>query len=191
MPRMNEAMPECGLDHALLRFALPDDIAALRRECLALHAKPKPALPELLLSDAAAWALHTEDEPWILWQARKCSARMSAIPVALTPGERVVGKPPLRDAAPEEWPRLERAQAVLADTRNRTALRSLIESYLQRGGFEIQVNVVDNADLRGAQEHPDRYRDLLVRVAGYSDYFAHLNRNMQDEIIRRSEFDGV
>ena len=83
------------------------------------------------------------------------------------------------------------ARDFLDSPRNCDALRALIETYMRRGGFETQINVVDNADLRDAQEHPDKYRDLLVRVAGYSDYFVHLNRKMQDEIIQRSEFDSV
>jgi trans-4-hydroxy-L-proline dehydratase len=74
---------------------------------------------------------------------------------------------------------------------NLMALRAMIETYMQRGGFEIQVNVVDNADLRDAQAHPDKYRDLVVRVAGYSDYFVNLAPNIQDEVIARSEFSGV
>jgi pyruvate-formate lyase len=74
---------------------------------------------------------------------------------------------------------------------NLAALRAIIETYLMRGGFEIQVNVVDNADLREAQKHPDKYRDLVVRVAGYSDYFVNLAENIQDEVIARSEFAGV
>jgi len=67
------------------------------------------------------------------------------------------------------------------------ALRAVIETYLKRGGFEMQVNVVGKETLLEAQEHPERYPDLLVRVAGYSDYFVHLNRNMQDEVIARTE----
>lgn len=67
------------------------------------------------------------------------------------------------------------------------ALRGVIETYMQRGGFEIQVNVVGRETLLEAQEHPELHPDLLVRVAGYSDYFVHLNRNMQDEVIARTE----
>ncbi len=67
------------------------------------------------------------------------------------------------------------------------ALRRLVETYMRRGGFEIQINVVGNDVLRDAQEHPDSHADLLVRVAGYSDYFTKLNRKMQDEIISRTE----
>ncbi len=67
------------------------------------------------------------------------------------------------------------------------ALRHLAETYLRRGGFELQVNVVGSDTLRDAQRRPELYQDLLVRVAGYSDYFVHLNRNMQEEVIQRTE----
>lgn len=66
-------------------------------------------------------------------------------------------------------------------------MRAVLETYLRRGGFEIQVNVVGREVLLDAREHPELYPDLLVRVAGYSDYFVHLNRNMQDEVIARTE----
>lgn len=74
-----------------------------------------------------------------------------------------------------------RTQADLA------ALRALIETYLRRGGFEIQVNVVGADILRDAQAHPENYADLLVRVAGYSDYFTHLGPVLQEELIARTE----
>ena len=74
-----------------------------------------------------------------------------------------------------------RTQADLA------ALRALIETYLRRGGFEIQVNVVEADILRDAQAHPENYADLLVRVAGYSDYFTHLGPVLQEEVIARTE----
>ena len=77
--------------------------------------------------------------------------------------------------------------AFFKDEADFDALRHLVETYMRRGGFEIQINVVGNDVLRDAQEHPDSHADLLVRVAGYSDYFTKLNRNMQDEIISRTE----
>jgi formate C-acetyltransferase len=66
-------------------------------------------------------------------------------------------------------------------------LRELIQTFLQRGGFETQINVVDSAVLKAAQQNPDRYRDLIVRIGGYSDYFTRLSPEMQAEIILRSE----
>ncbi|NLG26627.1 MAG: hypothetical protein GX557_01865, partial [Chloroflexi bacterium] len=70
-------------------------------------------------------------------------------------------------------------------------LRSLIETFMERGGFEVQVNVVNRATLLAAREHPELYRDLLVRVGGYSDQFVGLSPRMQDEIILRTEHESI
>jgi pyruvate-formate lyase len=66
-------------------------------------------------------------------------------------------------------------------------LLDIAETYLQRGGFEIQVNVVDVKTLLAAQQHPEQYRDLVVRIGGYSDFFIGLSPEMQQEIILRTE----
>ncbi len=66
-------------------------------------------------------------------------------------------------------------------------LMTLVKTYLKRGGFEVQINVVDRDTLLEAQKNPDLYRDLVVRIGGYSDYFVHVGKNMQDEIILRTE----
>ena len=66
-------------------------------------------------------------------------------------------------------------------------LLEVVETYLRRGGFEIQVNVVDKETLLAAQAHPEHYRDLVVRIGGYSDYFVGLSPEMQAEIILRTE----
>jgi len=66
----------------------------------------------------------------------------------------------------------------------------LIRSYFRMDGHHIQFNVVDANTLRDAQKHPEKYRDLIVRVAGYSDYFVDLGEDLQNEIIRRTEHMG-
>jgi formate C-acetyltransferase len=66
-------------------------------------------------------------------------------------------------------------------------LVQLIRTYFRLDGHHIQFNVVDAATLRLAQQHPEQYRSLIVRVAGYSDYFCDLNKTLQDEIIARTE----
>ncbi len=63
----------------------------------------------------------------------------------------------------------------------------LIRTYFRMDGHHIQFNVVTADTLRKAQEHPEQYRDLIVRVAGYSDYFVDLTPELQEEIIRRTE----
>ena len=65
-------------------------------------------------------------------------------------------------------------------------LSVLIRTYPQ-GGKHVQFNVVDRQTLLDAQKDPDHHRDLIVRVAGYSAYFVHLTKPVQDEIIRRTE----
>lgn len=66
-------------------------------------------------------------------------------------------------------------------------LGSLIRSYFSLGGHHIQFNIVDNATLIEARKNPEEYRDLMVRVAGYSDYFNDLHDNLKQEIIDRTE----
>jgi len=70
----------------------------------------------------------------------------------------------------------------------RKKLRFLIETYLDRGGFETQINVLDSGILAKAQEKPDDYRDLVVRIGGYTDYFTHLSPEMQAEVMQRTAF---
>ncbi len=66
-------------------------------------------------------------------------------------------------------------------------LQGLIRVYMQRGGFELQINVTDRKTLENARKNPEAYPDLVVRIGGYSDYFTRLSPEMQDEIILRTE----
>lgn len=66
-------------------------------------------------------------------------------------------------------------------------LASLIRSYFDEKGMHIQFNVVDKNILIDAQKHPEKYRDLIVRVAGYSAQFVCLDKGIQDDIIKRTE----
>jgi trans-4-hydroxy-L-proline dehydratase len=76
---------------------------------------------------------------------------------------------------------------LLADEAGLDALVGLIRSYFKLDGHHIQFNVVDADMLHRAQKHPEQYRDLIVRVAGYSDYFCDLSEVLQNEIIARTE----
>ena len=69
-------------------------------------------------------------------------------------------------------------------------LTQLIRSYFAMGGHHIQFNIVDTATLYAAQENPEDYKDLLVRMAGYSDYFNDMNADLQQEVIDRTENDS-
>lgn len=76
---------------------------------------------------------------------------------------------------------------LIADDEGLADLGHLVRSYFRMDGHHIQFNVVTSETLRDAQKHPEKYRDLIVRVAGYSDYFVDCGRELQEEIIKRTE----
>lgn len=76
---------------------------------------------------------------------------------------------------------------VIATRRGQANLGAMIQALFAMGAFHVQFNCVSSEVLRAAQETPDQYRDLLVRVAGYSTQFVNLSRSMQDAIIARTE----
>jgi trans-4-hydroxy-L-proline dehydratase len=77
--------------------------------------------------------------------------------------------------------------ALLKDDAGLDSLVKLVRTYFKLDGHHIQFNVVDATTLRAAQAHPEQHRDLIVRVAGYSDYFCDLSLALQEEIIARKE----
>ena len=64
---------------------------------------------------------------------------------------------------------------------------NLIQTFMERDGFEFQINVINGDTLIKARKNPEQYRDLVVRIGGYSDYFVHLSPAMQEEIIMRTQ----
>jgi formate C-acetyltransferase len=79
---------------------------------------------------------------------------------------------------------------LLADDAGLEKLCHLVRAYFKLDGHHIQFNVVDKATLRAAQQDPEKHRDLIVRVAGYSDYFCNLGETLQNEIISRTEHES-
>jgi pyruvate formate-lyase/glycerol dehydratase family glycyl radical enzyme len=76
---------------------------------------------------------------------------------------------------------------VLADQEGRRKFADLVRTYFKLGGHHIQFNVVKAETLRDAQIHPENYQNLIVRVAGYSDYFVNIGKDLQNEILARTE----
>ena len=66
-------------------------------------------------------------------------------------------------------------------------LTALLKTYMQKGGLQVQMNVVDHQTLRAAQKEPEKYRNLCVRVTGYSAFFTQMGPKAQEELIRRTE----
>ena len=81
--------------------------------------------------------------------------------------------------------------SVLAGDDGLVRVGQIVRTYFRLGGHHVQFNVVTAETLRAAQADPEKYRDLIVRVAGYSDYFCDLARALQDEIIARTEHDAL
>lgn len=70
-------------------------------------------------------------------------------------------------------------------------LLDLTRAYMRKGGFHVQYNIVDSKVLRDAQKNPQNYRDLMVRVAGFTQYWVEIGKAVQDELIARTEYEGV
>jgi formate C-acetyltransferase len=76
---------------------------------------------------------------------------------------------------------------AIAQRKGLRRLTSMIDYYFSRGGMQLQFNVVSRDTLLRAQREPDKYRSLIVRVAGYSAYFVGLDKTVQQDIIERTE----
>jgi formate C-acetyltransferase len=80
---------------------------------------------------------------------------------------------------------------ALKDAAKIKKFASLIRTYFDKGGYHVQFNIVSTEMLKEAQKHPEKYRDLLVRVATYSAFFTQLGPECQQEIIDRIEFQDI
>jgi pyruvate-formate lyase len=74
----------------------------------------------------------------------------------------------------------------LKTRKGRESMMNLVRTLFENGGYHIQFNVLDTAMLRDAQKHPEKYRDLVVRVAGFSAFFTKLHVGVQNEVIERT-----
>ena len=68
-------------------------------------------------------------------------------------------------------------------------VKVLFKTYFEKGGCQLMVTVVDHGVLEDAQKHPEKYPDLIVRVAGYSAIFVNLSRDIQNELLSRTLYD--
>ncbi|HEY3417701.1 MAG TPA: glycine radical domain-containing protein, partial [Armatimonadota bacterium] len=82
---------------------------------------------------------------------------------------------------------LEFSTNVLKDPQGCAAAQALCETYLQMGGIELQLSCASVEQLLAAREHPEQYRDLVVRIAGYSDFFVRVSPELQAYIIEREK----
>jgi len=66
-------------------------------------------------------------------------------------------------------------------------LAALIKTYFQKGGLQAQISILSTEEMRAAQKEPEKYKDLIVRIGGYSEYFVYLSPQLQETVIKRSE----
>ena len=81
--------------------------------------------------------------------------------------------------------------SAVKGTNGTRKLLEIVRAYMRKGGFHVQFNVVDSNTLKAAQKKPDSYRDLMVRVAGFTQYWCEIGKPIQDEVIYRTEYESV
>jgi 4-hydroxyphenylacetate decarboxylase large subunit len=81
--------------------------------------------------------------------------------------------------------------SVVAGREGSRKFLEMIKAYLRRGAFHAQFNIVDSRMLKDAQKNPEKYRGLMVRVAGFTQYWVELGKQIQDEVIARTEYEQI
>lgn len=99
-----------------------------------------------------------------------------------------VARLPLRLALGTPVLNLRFAKSSLAGAESRRRLRALIETYFKLGGMQVQISLLDRAELEDALVHPDLHEDLIVRIGGYSAYFNRLSPELKREVLKRTEY---
>jgi formate C-acetyltransferase len=115
---------------------------------------------------------------------------LSAMPGTDTRGATALVMSAAKGNRPEKWASSHMNMKLPPDQldtrKGREGVMNLVKTLFDNGGYHIQFNVLDTEKLRDAQKHPENYRDLVVRVAGFSAFFCQLNKGVQDEIIERT-----
>jgi formate C-acetyltransferase len=75
--------------------------------------------------------------------------------------------------------------SLVRDPEHKEKFKAFLRGYVENGGTALQINMIDADMLRDAQQHPEEYKHLLVRVTGYNAYFTSIGKELQDEIIAR------
>ncbi len=193
--RLLRRYPKYGQDESCVDALFADTISFVQKEC-ARHRMDPDGSP--FVPGAFCWIMHE-----IL--GRECGAtpdgRLAGVPFADGCGPaqgRETKGPTAAVLSTTSWDHspmigglafnMKFNQSLFETPAGFDALEDLVSAFLRRGGFETQVNVVNAETLRKARAHPDSYRDLVVRIGGYCDYFTRLSPQMQDEVILRTEY---
>lgn len=99
-----------------------------------------------------------------------------------------VAKLPLALAAGTPILNLRFLKQVVQDEQGREGVVRLVRTFFAKGGMQVQISVLDREEMLAAQRQPDKHRDLIVRIGGYSEYFVALPKALQDSVIARTEY---
>jgi formate C-acetyltransferase len=80
------------------------------------------------------------------------------------------------------------SKIMITQKENQRHVRALIETYFRMGGMQIQISVLDRAELLDALSHPEMHENLIVRIGGYSTYFNWLSPELKQEVLNRTEY---
>ena len=193
--RFLNAYPKYGNGNTAVDGLLNDMVKFVRSECVRHKMQPdgSPFVP-----GAFCWIMHER-------LGRECGAtpdgRKAGFPFADGCGPaqgREKGGPTAAICSTTSWDHapliggcafnMKFSGGLFAGPEGKARLRDLVVTFLQRGGFETQINVVDYETLKQAKANPEAHRDLVVRIGGYTDYFTRLSPEMQEEVMLRTEY---
>ncbi|HEX2949999.1 MAG TPA: pyruvate formate lyase family protein [Armatimonadota bacterium] len=185
-------MPKYGNDDDRVDLLACDITEMIRNEC----AKYRSYWGDAVVPGLFCWIMH---ERLGLETCASADGRMAGFPFAdgsgPAQGRERLG-PTAMTCSVTKWNHAPMIGGIAVNMRFHTGrtsvelhepMQAVLETFLRQGGFEAQVNVVDAETLHAAQQQPELYRDLVVRVAGYSDYFVGLSAEMQAEVMARAE----
>ena len=188
------AAPKYGNDHAGVDALAVDVSDFIYREIRAFPcARGGRFLPSHIMFETFAWAGMevgaTPDgrhagEP-LADSAGPMQGRDTNGPTAML---RSVARLPQRLAIGTPVLNMRFSKSTLVGLEARRRLRSLIETYFQLGGLQVQISVVDRAELEDALLHPEVHENLIVRIGGYSTYFNRLSPELKQEVVKRTEY---
>ena len=188
------AAPKYGNDHAGVDALAVDVSDFIYREIRAFPcARGGRFLPSHIMFETFAWAGMevgaTPDgrhagEP-LADSAGPMQGRDTNGPTAML---RSVARLPQRLAIGTPVLNMRFSKSTLVGLEARRRLRSLIETYFQLGGLQVQISVVDRAELEDALLHPEAHENLIVRIGGYSTFFNRLSPELKQEVVKRTEY---
>lgn len=162
-------------DSVCLSMTLRPAVQRLRDAALHLQGSELRRIPTLPLIDAASWLQHTPDEDWLIWRARRTAERLRQMPIALPPGERIVGRPDLRPRTPDEVQAIEEAMPTLRSIPpypggDAGHFHPDFDKLFRVGIGGLQSEIREREQQAATDEQRTFYQACEIAIQGMSDY---------------------